>query len=409
MKAFTCSILFIFLGLSVTGQTLTNYSNIELASNDVKLFLYSNGNFLNSSLADKGVLRFINPDNELTLLSGSSTGKITFRNAANLNDKWFEFTESQSFFKGKIGIGTTVPKSKLDISFLSPEGGLRIRSGNPNASFTNSQIVFSYNGNATYSHTIKSRHNGGNVKRNALDFFVWQPGDDVNGIGTRHVMSLNGGDVGIGTTSPKSKLDVDGRITLGKRSGDTNNDISSSSLDWFAGYLTRARIKAINAEWYNGKKAITFNLHTTNDNDFSDTEVMRISPLNGGTVGIGTDDPKNKLSVNGTIWAKKVKVTLTDAADWVFEEDYKLRSLEEVEAFITEHKHLPDIPSAEEFRQNDMDVAEMNNKLLQKVEELTLYLIDQNKNIQKQQEDIEVLKAENQHLKKLIQQNQDNR
>ncbi len=111
-----------------------------------------------------------------------------------------------------------------------------------------------------------------------------------------------------------------------------------------------------------------------------------------GYVGIGTTDPKNKLSVKGTIWAEEVKVTLADAADWVFEEDYELRPLEEVETFIKDNKHLPDVPSADEFRENDMNIAEMNNVLLQKIEELTLYLIDQNKKIEEQNKEIQKLK-----------------
>ncbi|MEN7547532.1 tail fiber protein [Rapidithrix thailandica] len=111
-----------------------------------------------------------------------------------------------------------------------------------------------------------------------------------------------------------------------------------------------------------------------------------------GKVGIGTDNPQNKLSVNGTIWAKEVKVSLADAADWVFEEDYYLRPLSEVESFIKENKHLPEMPSAEEFRKNDLNVAEMDNKLLQKVEELTLYIIEQNKKLEAQQKEIEELK-----------------
>jgi hypothetical protein len=107
--------------------------------------------------------------------------------------------------------------------------------------------------------------------------------------------------------------------------------------------------------------------------------VPRFTVVKGGNVGIGTITPQHELSVNGTIWAKEVKVTLTDAADWVFKTDYYLRPLEEVENFIKENKHLPDVPSSDEFRKNDMNLAEMNNVLLQKVEELTLYLIEQNK------------------------------
>ncbi len=114
---------------------------------------------------------------------------------------------------------------------------------------------------------------------------------------------------------------------------------------------------------------------------------------NNKNVGIGTTSPKNKLSVNGTIWAKEVKVSLTDAADWVFEEDYELRPLEEVADYIKENKHLPEIPSAEEFRQHDMKVSEMTNKLLQKIEELTLYAIDQKEVNTQLQERVDKLEA----------------
>ncbi len=128
-------------------------------------------------------------------------------------------------------------------------------------------------------------------------------------------------------------------------------------------------------------------------NTDEDTEKMRITK--NGNVGIGTTDPKNKLSVNGTIWAKEVKVALNDAADWVFEPDYQLKSLEEVEAFINEQKHLPDMPSADEFRENDLNVAQMDNLLLQKIEELTLYMIAINNEVKE-------LKAENERLKEKL-------
>ena len=107
-----------------------------------------------------------------------------------------------------------------------------------------------------------------------------------------------------------------------------------------------------------------------------------------GNVGIGTVKPKEKLSVNGTILAKEVKVS-TEASDWpdfVFEPDYKLRKLSEVENYILTNKHLPDIPSAAQMEAQGVNLAEMNKLLLQKVEELTLYSIEQKKKVEKLEE-----------------------
>jgi hypothetical protein len=98
---------------------------------------------------------------------------------------------------------------------------------------------------------------------------------------------------------------------------------------------------------------------------------------NGGRVRIGgATAPSEKLVVDGKILAEEVKVQTVPASDYVFESDYNLRSLEEVDAFIQQNKHLPDIPSAEEFATNGVGLGEMDDMLLRKVEELTLYVIE---------------------------------
>jgi len=112
-----------------------------------------------------------------------------------------------------------------------------------------------------------------------------------------------------------------------------------------------------------------------------------------GNVGIGTLTPQSALAVNGTITAKEVVVTLTGWADHVFNDDYKLMSLNELEKSIKIDKHLPGIPSADEVKKNGVSIGDMQAKLLQKVEELTLHVIEQNKKL-------ENLKAENETLKK---------
>ncbi|MEV4883016.1 hypothetical protein MRBLMN1_001493 [Chitinophaga ginsengisegetis] len=98
-------------------------------------------------------------------------------------------------------------------------------------------------------------------------------------------------------------------------------------------------------------------------------------------VGIGTLTPQSELSVKGTITAQRVKVTQTGWADYVFHKNYQLPSLAEVEAYVRANQHLEGIPSAAEVEKVGIDVGEMNKKLLAKVEELTLYLIEQNKKI----------------------------
>lgn len=124
-----------------------------------------------------------------------------------------------------------------------------------------------------------------------------------------------------------------------------------------------------------------------------------------GFVGIGTTDPKARLSVNGDIYARRVRVTPDDWPDFVFESAYELPSLQELERFITLNKHLPGIPSAKEVSEQGIDLGQNQAKLLQKIEEMTLYLIEQNKKFAGQEEVMktqdEMFAAQEQRLKEL--------
>ncbi|MDQ0066408.1 cell wall anchor protein [Chryseobacterium lathyri] len=117
--------------------------------------------------------------------------------------------------------------------------------------------------------------------------------------------------------------------------------------------------------------------------------------INDGTRGTWVKFFNNGIArYDGKIVAKEVEVKANVWADYVFEKDYKLNSLEEVEKHIQENGHLPNIPSAEKVLQDGINVAEMNAKLLEKIEELTLYSIEQNKKLKIQSEKVEKMEKQ---------------
>jgi hypothetical protein len=115
-----------------------------------------------------------------------------------------------------------------------------------------------------------------------------------------------------------------------------------------------------------------------------------------GDVGVGTLDTKGyKLAVNGKVRAQEIKVETANWPDYVFAKDYVLPSLKETEKHIQEKGHLPGIPSAQEVKNNGVDLGEMNAKLLKKIEELTLYLIQKDK-------ELEQVKADNKQTREML-------
>jgi hypothetical protein len=121
-----------------------------------------------------------------------------------------------------------------------------------------------------------------------------------------------------------------------------------------------------------------------------------------GSVGINATDTKGyKLAVGGSVVAEKMVVKLKGSwPDYVFADDYKLPSLAEVAAYVQQQRHLPDMPAAEEVAEKGLDLGEMNKQLLKKVEELTLYLIEEHKKNQEQETTIKQLQQEVRELKK---------
>lgn len=109
----------------------------------------------------------------------------------------------------------------------------------------------------------------------------------------------------------------------------------------------------------------------------SDSAIIYI----GSKLGIGTKDPSAELSVNGTIKARKVTVTQNSWSDYVFNDDYPLMSLANLDSFVRRNRHLPDIPSAKEVAENGINIGDNQALLLKKIEEMALYLIQQQRQI----------------------------
>jgi len=186
------------------------------------------------------------------------------------------------------------------------------------------------------------------------------------------------GNVGIGTNSPTSLLDVRGEAKfLSSFLTASNSPFSASSI--YTSNVGFHNIFGVDGSW--GSKY--FGMKTNGD-----------FLINGGNVGIGTVTPTEKLSVKGKIRAQEIKIEVTGWADFVFAKDYKLPTLLETENHIKEKGHLPGIPSAAEVQANGIELGVMNKKLLQKIEELTLYLIEQKKAIQTLNDKVEVLQKD---------------
>jgi hypothetical protein len=180
---------------------------------------------------------------------------------------------------------------------------------------------------------------------------------------TATTLKLNpfGGNVAVGTTVANEKLVV------------ASNGIGISQQN--SGGTTKIG-------FYTSGSAAYLQTHTNNDLLFSTNNgSTQMILTTAGNVGIGTTNPTYKLAVNGNIRSKEVVVE-TGWADYVFAKDYKLPSLNEVEKYIKANNHLPEIPSAQEIQTNGLKVGELQTKMMQKIEELTLYIIEQNKKIE---------------------------
>lgn len=198
----------------------------------------------------------------------------------------------------------------------------------------------------------------------------------LNGNTTAGVMNIFGnGNVAIGTTATTAKLEIFNTAQAGHllltANDNPNADATRIDIDFKVANQghTVGRIASTYDNSANGGSG-GLRFYTRNQGDL--IENARINYL--GNMGIATTTPGHKLDVIGTIRSREVKVDLL-GADSVFEHDYQLMPLHELEKYIKDNKHLPEIALAKEMQENGVNLGDLNTQLLQKIEELTLYTI----------------------------------
>ncbi|NVO08553.1 MAG: hypothetical protein HXX16_01195 [Bacteroidales bacterium] len=324
------------IGTSTPGALLTIDKNMTGSPTSYMLRLMNSAG-TNTPTADFQL------ENEVVHILGLH-GRSGVGNADKLIQVW-------NLNTGNVGIGTTTPGAKLSF------GNYYISSSAPSSSEQTSHIRLYESGSAYY---------GLGVSDGALNIAANQSGGTLRFYtnSTEKVRIDGNGNVGIGTTNPQYILDVVGSQRWHFPTG-FNLDVE----DW---KLTDKRGPTLSAFNDAGTEHVPLSFAAS------------LFFFHSGSVGIDTYNTQGyKLAVNGSILCEGVKV-IADVpnSDYVFNNDYKLLNLPLLERFVKENNHLPEVPSAEEFKKNGYSVGEMDNLLLKKVEELTLYIIELNKKIE---------------------------
>lgn len=257
---------------------------------------------------------------------------------------------------GNVGIGTILPQRKLVVS----NGGSEGMELNPFANYT--QIISYNRSKAQYIPLV--------------------------------LQDAAGGNVGIGTTTPTTKLQINNGVL-----NVTGTNSWGGSMAVF-GPSSATDLNAWGIENIAGAAGGLNFWRPWNGQPNAGNNFLYLKHSNGN-VGINTNNPTAKLTVNGNvligdpatvtlpagykmyvqtgILTEKVKVSVVNTTDWsdyVFAEGYKLKSITDLEAFVKANKHLPNVPSAQEVVNDGIDIAKMDAKLLEKIEELALYIIE---------------------------------
>ncbi|KPM48556.1 hypothetical protein [Jiulongibacter sediminis] len=383
-------------GLLIPRMTLEKRNDIKnpanglliFQSNEKSGFYFFDGNKWSPlSATEANSIAAANPDNwSLTGNAGTSeaTNFIGTTDAAPLTLKVnaarsgliSTVNGSPTLFGYLSGLSTTTGINNSSFGYLSMYSNT---SGSHNGAFGYGSLQNNTTGNYNFamgSNSLLNNTSGSfNMAVGAHSLILNSVGAQNTAIGTNALQSNTGGsnNIGIGYNAGYSNANGDGNIFIGANAGFN--------------------------ETGNGKLYIA-NSSTTTPLIYGDFSAKFVS--------IGDVDPAKRASANtsggynllvkGGILTEKVKVALASSADWadyVFDPSYKLMSLEEVESFTNDNKHLPNVPSADEMAASGLDVSATSKIFMEKIEELTLYMIELNK-------EVKALKAENEILKNKI-------
>ena len=216
------------------------------------------------------------------------------------------------------------------------------------------------------------------------------------------------GNVGMGTLNPQAKLDIKGNIQF------SSAEIPFG-LNTEVGGTTPLFNMSVNFRETNKNNAYVgaaFRIDTRiselplfqwlKRDAGTDRESVIMNLNNNGNLGLGVTNATERLSVNGNVRAKEVKVEATNWPDYVFGDEYTIMPLDSLEAYIKSEKHLPEMPSAAIVESQGISLGEMNKMLLKKVEELTLHVIEKDHQINNQQKKMDTMNNDLQEIKLLL-------
>ncbi|WP_217602462.1 hypothetical protein [Chitinophaga sp. GbtcB8] len=296
---------------------------------------------------------------------------------------------------GNVGIGTVSPAFPLHVVTASGASGITAQS--TVAYSTNSgAFVRLYNSGTP---TVANQRLGGVLFGSNPAAGVYRTGAQIEAItgdawtdGTAHASMLRFLTAGLGSSVITERMRINGEGNIQVQQGTQFGVALTDRFTYDGKIQPQYGIQWLMDSW--STSGPTLWAAAYGGMKFFTQGTSRMIITGSGNVGIGTEDTKGyKFAVNGDAMFTKIKVkTYTSWPDYVFADDYQLPALSELAGYIQQHKHLPDMPTAAEVEKEGLDVAEMNKKLLQKVEELTLYLLKMEQQHRELKEEIEILK-----------------